>query len=447
MFDSLSGRFDDIFTRLRSRGRLSEKQVDEVLREIRLALLEADVSLKVVKAFVADIRERAAGAEIHKSLTPAQQVIKLVHGALIDVIGREVVGLEHSPRPPRVILMAGLQGSGKTTAAGKLARHLKRGGRRPLLAAADLRRPAAISQLRILGEQVGVPVYVEEGTGDAPGVAERALGHARAEGHTDLIVDTAGRMHVDPELMAELGSVSKVVEPTETLLVCDAMTGQDAVNVAEAFLEEVAVTGVVLTKLDGDARGGAALSMAYVTGRPIKFAGVGEKLEDLEPFHPDRMASRILGMGDVMTLIEKAEQAFDETEAKKMEAKLRKAEFTFEDFLGQLQALKKMGPMSQVLGMLPGMGKLPIGSDEVDQQLPKVEAIIRSMTVQERNNPSVINGSRRARIARGSGTTIQDVNRLVKQFEQVRKMVKSMSGGRGRMRLPGGMKLPPGVGL
>jgi signal recognition particle subunit SRP54 len=446
MFDSLSGRFDDIFTRLRSRGRLNEKQVDEVLREIRLALLEADVSLKVVKAFVADIRERAAGAEIHKSLTPAQQVIKLVHGALIDVLGHETVGLEPSPRPPRVILMAGLQGSGKTTASGKLAKHLKGQGRRPLLAACDLRRPAAISQLKILGEQVGVPVYSEEGTLDAPGVAARALAHARAEGHTDLLVDTAGRMHVDPDLMAELGSVSKEVSPAETLLVCDAMTGQDAVNVAEAFLEEVEVTGVVLTKLDGDARGGAALSMAYVTGRPIKFAGVGEKLDDLEPFHPDRMASRILGMGDVLTLIEKAEQAFDVAEAEKMEVKLRKAEFTFEDFLNQLQALKKMGPMSQVLGMLPGMGKLPIGGDEVDSQLPKVEAIIRSMTVQERNNPSVINGSRRKRIARGSGTTIQDVNRLVKQFDQVRKMVKSMSGGRGRMRLPGGMKLPPGMG-
>ena len=446
MFDSLSSRFDDIFTRLRSRGRLNEKQVDEVLREIRLALLEADVSLKVVKAFVADVRERAAGAEIHKSLTPAQQVVKLVHGALIDVIGHEAVGLEPSPRPPRVILMAGLQGSGKTTASGKLARHLKKAGRRPLLAACDLRRPAAISQLRILGEQVGVPVYSEEGTVDAPAVAGRALAHARAEGYTDLIVDTAGRMHVDPDLMAELGSVSKEVSPVETLLVCDAMTGQDAVNVAEAFLEEVEVTGVVLTKLDGDARGGAALSMSYVTGRPIKFAGVGEKLDDLEPFHPDRMASRILGMGDVMSLIEKAEEAFDAAEAQKMEEKLRKAEFTFDDFLNQLQALKKMGPMSQVLGMLPGMGKLPIGGDEVDSQLPKVEAIIRSMTMQERNNPTVINGSRRKRIARGSGTTIQDVNRLVKQFEQVRKMVKSMSGGR-KMRLPGGMKLPPGMGM
>jgi signal recognition particle subunit SRP54 len=446
MFDSLTGRFDDIFTRLRSRGRLSEKQVDEILREIRLALLEADVSLKVVKAFVADVRQRAEGAEIHKSLTPAQQVIKLVHAALIDVLGHEAVGLEPSPQPPRVILMAGLQGSGKTTASGKLARLLKSQGRRPLLAACDLRRPAAISQLRILGEQVGVPVYAEEGTVDAPAVAGRALTHARAEGHTDLVVDTAGRMHVDPDLMAELGSVSKEVSPTEILLVCDAMTGQDAVNVAEVFLQEVEVTGVVLTKLDGDARGGAALSMAFVTGRPIKFAGVGEKLDDLEPFHPDRMASRILGMGDVMTLIEKAEQAFDEAEARKMEEKLRKAEFTFDDFLNQLQALKKMGPMSQVLGMLPGMGKLPIGGDQVDSQLPKVEAIIRSMTLRERNDPSLINGSRRKRIARGSGTTIQDVNRLVKQFEQVRKMVRSMSGGK-RMRLPGGMKLPPGMGV
>ena len=447
MFDSLSSRLDDIFTRLRSRGRLNEKQVDEVLREIRLALLEADVSLKVVKAFVADIRERAAGAEIHKSLTPAQQVIKLVHAALIDVLGHEAAGLETSSKTPRVILIAGLQGSGKTTAAAKLAKLLKGQGRRPALTAADLRRPAAIRQLQLLAEQAGVPVYAETDTQDAPGVAERSLANARAEGYTDLIVDTAGRMHVDPELMAELGAVSKAVDPTETLLVCDAMTGQDAVNVAESFLAEVPLTGIVLTKVDGDARGGAALSMSYVVGRPVKFAGVGEKLGDLEPFHPDRMASRILGMGDVLTLIEKAESAFDEAEAKKMEEKLRKADFTFEDFLGQLQALKKMGPLSQVLGMLPGMAKLPVGGPEMDDQLPKIEAIIKSMTLEERNNPHVIKGSRRRRIAAGSGTTIQDVNALVKQFDQVRKMMKSMTGGKGKMRLPAGMKLPPGMGM
>jgi signal recognition particle subunit SRP54 len=448
MFDTLSTRLDDIFTRLRSRGRLTEKQVDEVLREIRLALLEADVSLKVVKAFVADVRERAEGAEIHKSLTPAQQVIKLVHAALIDVLGHEAVGLEPSPMPPRVILIAGLQGSGKTTAAGKLANLLKKQGRRPLLAAADLRRPAAIRQLQLLGEQVGVPVHAETDTQDAPGVATRALEHAKREGFTDLIVDTAGRMHVDQDLMAELSNVSKAISPTETLLVGDAMTGQDAVNVAEAFLAEVELTGVILTKLDGDARGGAALSMAYVTGRPIKFAGVGEKIADLETFHPDRMADRILGMGDMMTLIEKAESVFDEAEAKKMEEKLRKAEFTFEDFLSQMQALKKMGPISSVLGMLPGMSKLPIGDADIDSQLPKIEAIIRSMTPEERNNPVVIKSSRRTRIARGSGTTIQDVNQLVKQFDQVRKMMKQLSGGKGKMpRLPGGMKLPPGMGL
>ncbi|MFN2488357.1 MAG: signal recognition particle protein [Actinomycetota bacterium] len=449
MFDTLSGRLDDIFTRLRSRGRLNEKQVDEVLREIRLALLEADVSLKVVKSFVADVRRRAAGAEIHKSLTPAQQVIKLVHAALIDVLGEEAAGLEPSPRPPRVLLMAGLQGSGKTTAAAKLARLLKGEGRKPLLAACDLRRPAAIRQLQILGEQVGVPVHTELATQEPVVVAERALAHARDEGFTDLIVDTAGRMHVDTELMAELADVSKAVSPTETLLVCDAMTGQDAVNVAESFLQEVEVTGVVLAKLDGDARGGAALSMAYVTGRPIKFAGVGEKLGDLEPFHPDRMASRILGMGDVLTLIEKAEQAFDEAETKKMEDKLRRAEFTLDDFLDQLQALKKMGPLSQVLGMMPGMSKLPIGDAQMDEQLPRVEAMIRSMTMQERNDPAVINGSRRRRIASGSGTTVQDINKLVKQFHEVRKLVKMMSGPSAgkRAKLPGGLKLPPGMGL
>jgi signal recognition particle subunit SRP54 len=448
MFDTLSSRLDDIFTRLRSRGRLTEKQIDEVLREIRLALLEADVSLKVVKAFVADVRERAAGAEIHKSLTPAQQVIKLVHAALIDILGHEAAELASSQAPPRVIVMAGLQGSGKTTAAAKLARLLKQQGRRPMLAACDLRRPAAIRQLELLGEQVGVPVHAELETEDAPGVAGRAHKEAAAEGYTDLIVDTSGRMHVDAELMAELGKVADSVDPTEILLVCDAMTGQDAVNVAEAFLAEVDLTGIVLTKLDGDARGGAALSMSYVTDRPIKFAGVGEKIDDLEPFHPDRMASRILGMGDVLTLIEKAESAFDEAESARMEEKLRKADFTFEDFLDQMQALKKMGPLSQVMGMLPGMSKLPVGDDQVDRQLPKIEAMIRSMTPRERNDPSVIKGSRRKRIAAGSGTTIQDVNKLVKQFSEVRKMVKMVSGGGGKkMRLPGGMKLPPGMGL
>jgi signal recognition particle subunit SRP54 len=448
MFDSLSTRFDDIFTRLRSRGRLSEAQVDEVLREIRLALLEADVSLKVVKAFVTLVRERAAGAEIHKSLTPAQQVIKLVQGALIDVLGHEAVGLQPSSKPPRVLLIAGLQGSGKTTASAKLARLLKSEGRRPYLAACDLRRPAAIRQLQLLGEQIGVPVYASAEAADPAVVAGDAVKHAAAEGFTDVIVDTAGRMHVDPDLMAELGNIARAVSPTETLLVCDAMTGQDAVNVAESFLAEVELTGIILTKLDGDARGGAALSMSYVTGRPVKFAGVGEKLGDLEPFHPDRMASRILGMGDVLTLIEKAESVFDEAEARKMEAKLRKAEFTFDDFLSQLQALKKMGPMSQILGMLPGMSKLPLGADQVDDQLPRIEAIIRSMTMEERNNPVMIKGGRRARIAKGSGTSIQEVNKLVKQFDQVRKMVKSMSGGKGgKMRLPGGMKMPPGMGF
>jgi signal recognition particle subunit SRP54 len=448
MFDSLSGRLDDIFTRLRSRGRLTEKQIDEVLREIRLALLEADVSLKVVKAFVADVRKRAARAEIHKSLTPAQQVIKLVHAALVDVLGSEVSGLEPSPRPPRVILMAGLQGSGKTTAAAKLARHLKGAGRRPLLAACDLRRPAAIRQLQLLADEIDVPVHSETGTADPAGVAARALEYGTAEGFSDLLVDTSGRMHVDPALMAELSEVAAAVHPTEILLTCDAMTGQDAVNVAESFVAEVDVTGIILTKLDGDARGGAALSMSYIAQRPIKFASVGEKLSDLEPFYPDRMASRILGMGDVLTLIEKAEQAFDQDEARTMEEKLRKAEFTFEDFLGQLQALKNMGPMSQVLGMLPGMSKVPVGDAQVDAQMPKIEAIIRSMTRDERNNPQLINGSRRARIAAGSGTTIQDVNKLVKQFGEVRKLVKSMSGGKkGAMRLPGGAKLPPGLGF
>jgi signal recognition particle subunit SRP54 len=444
MFDALSERLDGIFTKLRSRGRLDDRQVDEVLREIRLALLEADVALKVVKAFIADVRERAAGAEIHKSLSPAQQVIKIVHAALVDVLGGESKGLVAADRPPRVILVAGLQGSGKTTAAAKLARLLKGQGRRPLLAACDLRRPAAVRQLQLLGEQAGVWVHAEPGAQDPVAVARAALATARAEALTDLIVDTAGRMHVEPELMDELGRVAAVLEPHETLLVCDAMTGQDAVNVAEAFLEEVELTGIVLTKLDGDARGGAALSMSYVTGCPIKFAGVGEKLGDLEQFHPDRMASRILGMGDVLTLIEKAEKAFDEREARAMEEKLRRAEFTFEDFLSQMQALKKMGPLSQVLSMLPGMGKLPVGDAALDAQLPRVEAIIRSMTPAERNDPSIINGSRRRRIAAGSGTSVQEVNKLIKQFEEVKRLVKAL--GKGKGRLPRGLFLPPGLG-
>ncbi len=399
-----------------------------------------------MKAFVADVRERAAGAEIHKSLTPAQQVIKIVHEALIDVLGHEAVGLESSPRVPRVILIAGLQGSGKTTAAAKLARLLHSHGRKPLLAACDLRRPAAIRQLELLGEQVGVDVYSDTASTDPVEVARSAINKAQETASTDLIVDTAGRMHVDPELMAELGRVADAVEPTEILLVCDAMTGQDAVNVAQSFLEEVDLTGIVLTKLDGDARGGAALSMTYVTERPIKFAGVGEKVGDLEPFHPDRMASRILGMGDVLTLIEKAEKAFDEDEARVLEERFRKAEFTFEDFLQQLQALKKMGPVSQMLGMLPGVGKLPIAGDEVEAQLPRIEAIIRSMTPRERNDPSLMNGSRRRRIAAGSGTTVQDVNKLVKQFDEVRKLAK-MFGKGGKIKGMKGMKLPPGVNL
>ncbi|MFN2594568.1 MAG: signal recognition particle protein [Actinomycetota bacterium] len=455
MFENLTERLDGIFHRLRARGRLSDKQVDEVLREIRLALLEADVSLKVVKAFVADVRERAAGAEVHKSLTPAQQVIKIVHAALIDVLGGEAQGLVAVDRPPRVILIAGLQGSGKTTAAAKLARLIKTQGRKPLLVACDLQRPAAIKQLQVLGEQTGVPVYAEEsgtrnpisalGGATAPKVARRAMKYATDMAATDVIVDTAGRMNVDKELMKELSDVAKVVGPDETLLVCDAMTGQDAVNVAEAFREHVDVSGIVLTKLDGDARGGAALSMAFVVQRPVKFVGVGEKLGDLEPFHPDRIASRIMGMGDVMTLIEKAESAFDEEEARQMEAKLRQADFTFEDFLSQLQAVKKMGPLSQVIGMMPGMAKLPT-SEDIDAQLPRVEAIMRSMTLRERNDPSVINGSRRRRIAAGSGTSVQDVNALIKQFDQVRKMMRAMTKGK-KMRLPAGMKLPPGMSL
>jgi signal recognition particle subunit SRP54 len=437
MFDSLSDRFEGIFKRLRGRGRLGEPEVDEVLREIRLALLEADVNFKVVKGLIARIKEQCVGADLSQSLSPAQQVIQIVHNELVATLGGETLKITYASRPPTVVLLAGLQGSGKTTAAGKLARWFKQQGRNPLLVGADLQRPAAVEQLRVLANQVDVPVFSEPS--DPVTVARKGLEEAQRLGRDVLIVDTAGRLHVDEELMTEVRHVSAAVDPKYTFLVVDAMTGQDAVNVAESFHAVLEIDGVILSKLDGDARGGAALSVKDVIGRPIAFASVGEKLSDFEPFHPDRMASRILGMGDVLTLIEKAEEAYDQEEAEKAAAKLQKGQFTLEDFLEQMQQIKKMGPLQNIIGMIPGIPK-ELKKAEIDEgELGRVEAIIRSMTPQERRNPSVINGSRRLRIAQGSGMTTTDVNQLLKQFKEMQKMMKSFGkGSKGRVpTLPG----------
>jgi signal recognition particle subunit SRP54 len=429
MFDSLSDRFEGIFTRMRGRGRLGEKEVDEIAREIRLALLEADVNFKVVKSFIGRIKEQAAGAELSKSLSPAQQVIKIVHQELINTLGGETGKLTMNPKPPTVVMLVGLQGSGKTTACGKLSKHLKSQGLQPLLVAADLQRPA-VTQLQVLGEQVGVPVYSEPT--DPVAVARNARNEAARLGKNVVVLDTAGRLQIDEDLMDELRRMREAVQPDNVLLVVDAMTGQEAVNVAESFAETVGIDGVVLTKLDGDARGGAALSVKEVTGKPILFAGVGEKLVDFEPFHPDRMAGRILGMGDVLTLIEKAEASFDQEEAVKAATKLKKGDFTLDDFLQQMQQVKKMGPLSNIIGMIPGVPKELKNTQIDDKELGKVEAIIRSMTPQERNDISIINGSRRLRIANGSGTTTQDVNALLKQFKMVQGMMKQMAGVGGK---------------
>ncbi|HLU52491.1 MAG TPA: signal recognition particle protein [Acidimicrobiia bacterium] len=426
MFDSLTQRFEGIFSALRGKGRLSEADVDAALREVRLALLEADVNVAVVKTFLARVRERALGADVSKSLTPGQQVIKIVHEELVQTLGGEAATLRQSS-PPQVILMVGLQGSGKTTSAGKLARHLKGKGRRPLLVAADLQRPAAIDQLETLGQRVGVPVYAERKSKPAR-VVKAALKEAARAGHDVVIVDTAGRLQIDDALMRELADIAKVAEPDETLLVVDAMTGQDAVNVAKGFVDHTNLTGIVLSKLDGDARGGAAISVREVTGAPVKFAGVGEGLDDLEPFHPDRMASRILGMGDVLTLIEKAEATFDAQEAEKAAEKMMKGDFTLEDFLAQFQQMKKMGPLQDLLAMLPGAASALKNVEIDEKEIKRIEAIIYSMTPDERRNPKIMNGSRKRRVAAGSGTSPQDVNKLLRQFADAQKMMKTFTG-------------------
>jgi signal recognition particle subunit SRP54 len=431
MFDSLSDKLQATLGDLRGRGRLSEEDVSRAAREIRLALLEADVNFQVVKQFVATVKARAAGEEITKSLTPGQQVVKVVHEELTALMGQGGSKLAFAGRPPTVVLLAGLQGSGKTTAAAKLALLLRKEGKTPALVAADLQRPAAIDQLEQLGKQIQIPVYLDRETKDAVAVARRGLEQAQAQGRDVLIVDTAGRLHVDEPLMDELAAVRDAVKPLNVLLVLDAMTGQDAVTTAEAFAERIAFDGVVMTKLDGDARGGAALSVKAVTGKPIKLASTGEKLDQIEWFHPDRMASRILGMGDVLTLIEKAEAAVEEDEQEAMERRMRAGQFTFDDFLQAQRMMRKMGSISSIVGMIPGLGKQMKGLNVDDRELNRLEAIVLSMTAEERARPELINGSRRARIARGSGTSVQQVNQLMQARKQMQKMMKQM--GKGKM--------------
>jgi signal recognition particle subunit SRP54 len=426
MFESLSERFEGIFDRLRSKGTLRESDVDEVLREIRLALLEADVNFVVVKSILARIREAAIGARVHEALNPAQQVIKLVNEALVAALGGESIRIQYASKPPTVVLMAGLQGSGKTTNSAKLARWFRQQGRNPLLVGADLQRPAAVEQLRTMGERVGVPVFSQPG--DPVETARAGVDEARRLGRDVCIVDTAGRLAIDTELMDEVRRISQATSPDYTFLVVDAMTGQDAVTVAESFDATLALDGVILTKLDGDARGGAALSVKEVVGKPIAFASTGEKVEDFDLFHPDRLASRILGMGDMLTLIEKAEQVYEKEEAEQTAAKLLEGKFTLDDFLEQLQQVRKMGPLQNLMGMMPGMPK-EMRNAEIDEgQVNRVEAIIRSMTRAERVDPTVIDGSRRLRIANGSGTQTSDVSQLIKQFREMQKLMKRMPG-------------------
>lgn len=433
MFESLSDKLQDIFDRLGKRGVLREEDVKKVMREIRLALLEADVNYKVVKTFTSGVREKAVGEQVSRALNPAQQVIKIVHQELVDTLG-EPGRLQLTGRAPYVIMLVGLQGSGKTTTAAKMALHLRSQGHFPLMVAADVYRPAAIEQLEVLGRQLSIPVHSESVDADPPAIAQRSLETAREHGSDVVILDTAGRLQIDDQMMSELESIRDKVQPVEVLLVADAMTGQEAVSIAEGFDQRVGLTGLVLTKVDGDARGGAAISMREVTGVPIKFLGTGEKLNELELFHPDRLASRILGMGDMLSLIERAEETFDAEQAAKMEKKLREGEFDLEDFLEQLRQVRRMGPLQEILEMVPGMGNAMRGIEldqaEAEKQLKYVEAIILSMTPEERRNPRVLNGSRRRRIAEGSGTSVQQVNQLISQHRQMKRMMKRLNQGK-----------------
>ncbi|MBQ8406904.1 MAG: signal recognition particle protein [Clostridia bacterium] len=436
LFGGLSDRLNHIFSKLTKRGKLTELEIKTAMREVRVALLEADVNLKVAKQFIADVSEKAVGQEILSSLNPAQQVIKIVNEELIALMGAKNAKLEVSSKLPTVIMMCGLQGAGKTTLCGKLALHLKKQGKRPLLVAGDIYRPAAITQLQVVGKAAGVEVF-EKGTQSPVKTAKEAIEYSKKMGYDTVILDTAGRLQIDETLMQELENVKKEVEITETLRVVDAMTGQEAVNVAETFNARLEVTGVILTKLDGDTRGGACLSIKAVTGTPIKFIGVGEKLGDIEPFYPDRMASRILGMGDVLSLIEKAQEAITEEDALKMQKKMRENSFTLNDYLEQFSMMKKMGGAQAMLAMLPGANKLKVNEGDVDEKrIERTKAIILSMTLKERDNPAIIDSKRKKRIAAGSGTSVQEVNQLLKQFEQSKMLMKQLKGGKGRFRLP-----------
>lgn len=443
IFESLSDRLQETFKKLRGHGKLTEDDVNDAMREVRMALLEADVNFKVVKDFIKTVKERAIGQEILETLTPAQVVVKIVDEELTNLMGGAQSRINISPNPPTIIMLVGLQGAGKTTSAGKLGLSLKKQGKKPLLVACDIYRPAAIKQLEVVGEKLGIPVFtMPQGTA-ATTIAKSSIAYSQSHANDVIIIDTAGRLQIDEKLMQELRDIKAEVKPHEILLVVDAMTGQEAVNVAESFNDSLGLDGVIMTKLDGDARGGAALSVKAVTGVPIKFVGLGEKLEALEPFYPDRMASRILGMGDVLSLVEKAQQTFDMEEAKKMEQKLKRDEFTLDDFLSQMQQVKKLGSLSSILGMIPGMGglKKQLDGQDIDldgKEMRQIEAIIKSMTAKERADISIINGSRRKRIALGSGTRVQDVNKLLKQFAEMKKMMKKMKKmQKGKKKLPG----------
>ena len=443
MFQNLADKLANAFKKFRNKGKLTPADVKEGMREIKLALLEADVNFKVVKGFINTVSERAVGAEVLESLLPAQQIVKIVNEELINLMGSTQAKLEISSKPPTVVMMVGLQGAGKTTHSGKIAGLYKKQGKNPLLVACDVYRPAAIKQLQIVGEKLDIPVYAEEKNQKPVSIAKNALDYAKKHGHDMVFIDTAGRLHIDEVLMKELQDIKSALSPTEILLVVDAMLGQDAVNVAESVNQMLEISGVVLTKLDGDTRGGAALSVRYVTGKPIKFVGTGEKLDTIEPFYPDRMASRILGMGDVLSLIEKAEEAFDQKKAAELEKKMRDSTFTLTDYLEQLAQLKKMGSLESIMGMIPGMNTGAAKDAKIDESmLVKTEAIILSMTKKERINPDIINSSRKKRIAKGSGTTVEDINKLLKQFEQTKKMMKQLSSGKLGGFLGKRMKMP-----
>ncbi|RDY28774.1 signal recognition particle protein [Romboutsia weinsteinii] len=441
IFEGLSDRLQGALSKLKSKGKLTDKDVKDAMREVKLALLEADVNFKVVKDFIKTVQERCVGQEVMESLTPAQHVVKIVNEELTSLMGDVQSKIVISPKPPTVIMMVGLQGAGKTTTSGKLGGYFKKQGKKPLLVACDIYRPAAIKQLQVVGEKLDIPVF-NMGDKESPiNIAKAGLSHAIKNNNDLVIIDTAGRLHIDETLMDELKSIKSEVRPHEILLVVDSMTGQDAVNVAESFNEALGVDGVVLTKLDGDTRGGAALSIRAVTQKPIKFIGMGEKLDDLEPFHPDRMASRILGMGDILSLIEKAQENIDLEKAKELEQKIKKQDLDFEDFLEQMEQIQNMGPLDKILGMMPGMGNIKDQLGDVDmngKEINRTKAIVQSMTIEERRNPGILNASRKKRIARGSGTSVQDVNRLIKQFNEMKKMMKMFTGSQKSMKKRGG---------